>query len=295
MLRSMTGFGRSVREDAEWTQTWEIRSVNGRFLDLKWRIPPAVRGLESRFERIVRSAASRGRVEISLTLQQRGNGTSVMLDEAQAVAMLDEIEALAEQRGDHFVPDYSALLNMPFLWLRSDDAAEDMEDILSAGLVAALDDWNESRSTEGLALANDMDSRTFQLEKWVEHILERAPQIKEERLEQLKERLNQGLEDISHGLVHAVDENRFFQEMVILADKLDVSEELIRLQAHLDRMRELLHADADAGRKLDFTLQECFREINTCGNKIQDSLISRLVVDFKNELEKCREQVQNLE
>ena len=295
MLRSMTGFGRSVREDAEWTQTWEIRSVNGRFLDLKWRIPSAVRGLESRFERIVRSAASRGRVEISLTLQQRDNGTSVMLDEAQASAMLDAAEALAAQRGDRFVPDYSALLNMPSLWIRSDDTAEDMEDILSAGLTAALDDWNESRSTEGAALAKDMGLRISQLEKWVEHILERAPQIKEERLEQLKERLNQGLEDISHGLVQAVDENRFLQEMVILADKLDVSEELIRLQAHLDRMRELLNAGADAGRKLDFTLQECFREINTCGNKIQDSLISRLVVDFKNELEKCREQVQNLE
>ena len=295
MLRSMTGFGRSVREDAEWTQTWEIRSVNGRFLDLKWRIPSAVRGLESRFERIVRSAASRGRVEISLTLQQRDNGTSVMLDEAQASAMLDAAEALAAQRGDRFVPDYSALLNMPSLWIRSDDTAEDMEDILSAGLAAALDDWNESRSTEGAALAKDMGLRISQLEKWVEHILERAPQIKEERLEQLKERLNQGLEDISHGLVQAVDENRFLQEMVILADKLDVSEELIRLQAHLDRMRELLNAGADAGRKLDFTLQECFREINTCGNKIQDSLISRLVVDFKNELEKCREQVQNLE
>ncbi|MBO4311555.1 MAG: YicC family protein [Desulfovibrionaceae bacterium] len=295
MLRSMTGFGRSVREDAEWTQTWEIRSVNGRFLDLKWRIPSAVRGLESRFERIVRSTASRGRVEISLTLQQRDNGTSVMLDEAQASAMLDAAEALAAQRGDRFVPDYSALLNMPSLWIRSDDTAEDMEDILSAGLAAALDDWNESRSTEGAALAKDMGLRISQLEKWVEHILERAPQIKEERLEQLKERLNQGLEDISHGLVQAVDENRFLQEMVILADKLDVSEELIRLQAHLDRMRELLNAGADAGRKLDFTLQECFREINTCGNKIQDSLISRLVVDFKNELEKCREQVQNLE
>ena len=295
MLRSMTGFGRSVREDAEWTQTWEIRSVNGRFLDLKWRIPSAVRGLESRFERIVRSAASRGRVEISLTLQQRDNGTSVMLDEAQASAMLDAAEALAAQRGDRFVPDYSALLNMPSLWIRSDDTAEDMEDILSAGLAAALDDWNESRSTEGAALAKDMGLRISQLEKWVEHILERAPQIKEERLEQLKERLNQGLEDISHGLVQAVDENRFLQEMVILADKLDVSEELIRLQAHLDRMRELLNAGADAGRKLDFTLQECFREINTCGNKIQDSLISRLVVDFKNELDKCREQVQNLE
>ena len=85
------------------------------------------------------------------------------------------------------------------------------------------------------------------------------------------------------------------QEITILADKLDVSEEITRLKAHLERLRELLKSGQDAGRRLDFTMQECFREINTCGNKIQDAQLSRLVVDFKNELEKCREQVQNIE
>ena len=92
-----------------------------------------------------------------------------------------------------------------------------------------------------------------------------------------------------------LDEARFLQEIVLLADKLDVSEELTRLAAHLDRLRELLALGRDAGRKLDFTMQECFREISTCGNKIQDVQVSRLVVDVKNELEKCREQIQNLE
>ena len=92
-----------------------------------------------------------------------------------------------------------------------------------------------------------------------------------------------------------LDESRFLQEVVILTDKLDVTEELTRLRTHLDRLRELLNTGKDAGRRLDFTLQECFREINTCGNKTPDVQLSRLVVDFKNELEKCREQVQNLE
>ena len=92
-----------------------------------------------------------------------------------------------------------------------------------------------------------------------------------------------------------LEEGRFLQEITIMADKLDVSEELTRLKAHMERLREILAQGGDAGRRLDFTIQECFREINTCGNKIQDSQISRIIVDFKNELEKCREQVQNIE
>jgi len=107
----------------------------------------------------------------------------------------------------------------------------------------------------------------------------------------VRERLNENLQTLNMEL----DESRFLQEVVILCDKLDVSEELTRLRTHLERLRELLDAGADAGRRLDFTLQECFREIATCGNKAQDVQLSRLVVDFKNELEKCREQVQNLE
>ena len=107
----------------------------------------------------------------------------------------------------------------------------------------------------------------------------------------LRERLSEALAAVNGEL----EEGRFLQEVVILADKLDVSEELTRLHAHLERLRALLDLGTDAGRRLDFTLQECFREIATCGNKIQDAQTSRLVVDFKNELEKCREQVQNLE
>ena len=106
----------------------------------------------------------------------------------------------------------------------------------------------------------------------------------------MRERLNEALE-----AVNGLDENRFLQEITILADRLDVTEELTRLHTHLARLHELLDAGKDAGRRLDFTLQECFREINTCGNKIPDVQLSRMVVDFKNELEKCREQVQNLE
>ena len=292
MLRSMTGFGRCVMEDADWTQTWEIRSVNNRHLDLKWRLPLQARGLESRLERVVRRFAARGRMEITLTLQQRGAAANLRFDAAQASAMLDQVAALADLHGDTFEPDYNALFAIPTLWEReSEDGDDEMEERLEEGLIAALEDWNESRETEGAALARDMTSRIAQMEEWVSRIDERAPEIKEERFAVRRERLSEALAAVNGEL----EEGRFLQEMVVLSDKLDVSEELTRLHAHLERLRDLLEIGTDAGRRLDFTLQECFREIATCGNKIQDAQTSRLVVDFKNELEKCREQVQNLE
>ena len=130
------------------------------------------------------------------------------------------------------------------------------------------------------------------MEEWTELIRERAPIIKKDRTEALHERINEELASLNCG---EIEESRFLQEVVTLMDRLDVTEEITRLSTHLEHLRELLQEESDVGRRLDFTLQECFREINTCGNKIPDVQLSRLVVDYKNELEKCREQVQNLE
>lgn len=292
MLRSMTGFGRCVMEDAELSQIWEIRSVNGRYLDIKWRLPVLARSCEPQLERVVRRFVSRGRVEVSLALTRQQSAPDVIFDPERASAMLDSLQELAALRGDAFDPDYNALLRVDTLWEQCrDDVDEGLATRLEAGLAAALEDWNEARSDEGRALARDIISRILRLEEWVSRLVERAPDIREERFSLLRERLGDALAALGGDM----EEGRLLQEMVILADKLDVSEELTRLSAHLERLRELLSSGNDAGRRLDFTLQECFREITTCGNKIQDSQISRLVVDFKNELEKCREQVQNLE
>ena len=290
-LRSMTGFGRCQLDDADMVQTWEIRSVNGRFLDLKWKLPPQARNMEARFEKIVRRFASRGRVEISLNLQ-RQNAVRASFDAEQANAMLDALKAFALSRGDILSVNYMALMHQSSLWTSAQD--EDDEALFNAladGLEAALVDWNDSREVEAQALAADLETRFSRMAAWVSAIEERAPEIKAARFEQVKERLSTMLADMGSEL----DEGRFLQEMVIMADKLDVSEELTRLHSHLVRLASLMESGEDAGRKLDFTLQESFREINTCGNKIQDQHVSRIVVDCKNELEKCREQVQNLE
>lgn len=293
MLRSMTGFGRCFVENARVSQQWEIRSVNGRYLDLKWRLPPIARYLEPLLEKTARRHAARGRVEISLSLQfAPGQAPRPSFDIQQASAMLDALAGLAAMRGDRYTPDYTPFLTLDPLWSEPGiDEMDDLGDMLAQGLALALEDWNESRVAEGAQLARDLESRVMRMLEWTAVIGEAAPQIKEERTQVLRERLGEALGEMGHDL----DEDRFLQEAVIIADKLDVSEELTRLGAHLERMLLLLRDGHDAGRKLDFTLQECFREINTCGNKAQDAELSRIVVDFKNELEKCREQAQNLE
>ena len=293
MLRSMTGFGRYYIEDDNFTQTWEVRSVNSRHLDLKWRLPATVRSLEAAFEKVVRRYASRGRVEICLNIKFSASAENILsFNVEKAGVMLGNLADLAASQGDDYTPDYNRLLGISYLWEEPGLEPEgELGDALSEGLKLALEDWNESRTTEAKALEQDIQGRILRMEEWTSSIEERAPDIKEERFNTLRERLGQALAEQGGEL----DENRFLQEITILADKLDVSEEITRLKVHLERLRELLKSGQDAGRRLDFTMQECFREINTCGNKIQDAQISRLVVDFKNELEKCREQVQNIE
>ena len=293
MLHSMTGFGRCFLEEERWTQVWEIRSVNGRHLDVRWRLPAQARAFEPVLEKLVKQHAARGRLEISLFLQmQRESARNVSFDEDQADAMLEALAAFAASREEDFTPDYNRLLYLSFLWDEGGAEADDaLAQSLERGLTLALEDWNESRALEAKALEKDLLTRILRMEEWVGCIRERAPFIKEERFALVRERLSDILE--RHG--QELEESRFLQEITLLADKLDVSEELTRLAAHLDRLRDLLDAGKDAGRKLDFTMQEVFREITTCGNKIQDVQLARLVVDLKNELEKCREQVQNIE
>ncbi|MDR2825979.1 MAG: YicC family protein [Deltaproteobacteria bacterium] len=293
MLRSMTGFGRYFLEDGNCSQTWEVRSVNSRFLDLKWRLPSVARSLEATLEKVVRKHAARGRVEVSLNLQFTGlNAGTASFKSEQAASMLEALAEFSRERMDDFVFDYNTLLGVSSLWEEcSLDLEGELGVALSCGLTLALEDWNEARVSEAKALKKDIAARLLLMQEWTNQIEARAPQIKEERFSTLRLRLAELLESMESKL----EEGRFLQEITILADKLDVSEELTRLKAHMERMQELLEQGGDAGRRLDFTIQECFREINTCGNKIQDAQISRIIVDFKNELEKCREQVQNLE
>ncbi len=290
---SMTGFGRFETNEDAWTHVWEIKSVNGRFLDVKWRMPGYLRSLENGWEKIVRKYASRGRVDISLNLEVLDAGIlGVTFNETMAKAMFEQMEKLAVSRGETFEPDYNKVLSMSSLWRDSGSEPDPgLAESLTAGLEAALKDWVNSRSVEGDAMVTDLLSRIETLRGFEAKIAERIPEVLEEKKANLKQRILDMLESAGADF----SEDRMLQEVAHLTDKLDVSEELTRLDAHLDRLAETLKLKSNAGKKLDFLMQETFREINTCGNKANDSSVSQLVVDFKAELERCREQVQNIE
>lgn len=293
MPKSMTGYGRASLNTENWTLSWEIRSLNNRHLDLKWKIPPTLYAQQKSWEAAVRSVAARGGVELFLGLKiLNPELQSVTLDATLANAMLRELSGLATSSGQPFAPDFNRLLALPALW--RDTGTVDNPDLLASlttTLERAVADWDASRQREGQALQDDLRTRFTALRRLVDEIKILAQGTAAERLAQMQERINKLLAE--SGLT--VDQDRMLQELAILADRVDVSEELTRLDIHLLGIDAYFQLAEPVGRKLDFMVQECFREINTCGNKSQNTNISQLVVTFKAELEKCREQIQNLE
>ena len=293
MPKSMTGFGRSQTQHPMASVTWEARSVNSRYLDLKWRLPMFLRAFESDLEKVVRRHVDRGRLEVTCHFQPKSpEAMDVSLNTPLALAMIRAVSDLAGTMGQTFTPDFARLLGMPSLWQEGlAQAPADLLEFLSQGLGQAMEDLGEFRLREGRELARDIGQRLVKLRHWRDRIESLAPQAKEDKFQALRDRLAATLDKL--GL--EASEERVLQEVAMLSDKLDVSEEITRLAGHLDQIGELLGQDREVGKRLDFLLQEAFREINTCGNKVQNLEISRMVVEFKAELEKCREQVQNLE
>ena len=293
VLKSMTGYGTCRIEDQTCIQEWEIRSVNGKQLGVRWRLPTFVRSFEAVWEREIRKTAKRGRIDVSLQVTVlKPEVMPVRLDQGLAQAMLQQLDVLATEQGHTWEPDYTRLLNVPSLWQESSLTGQDEhEEHFRQGLYQALQEWDQFRVSEGQALVQDLRQRVQLLEGWVQELKRQTQGLAEERLQVLRERVARLLAPDQVEM----DEQRVLQELAILADKLDVSEELTRLATHLQALHQDLQSQKSDGRKLDFLLQECFREINTLGNKAQNTQVSQVVVDFKSELEKCREQVQNLE
>lgn len=293
MPKSMTGFGRSITENSYASVVWEARSVNSRYLDLKWRLPLFLRASEPDLEKVVRRFADRGRLEVSCNFQpHRAEVLDISLNKPLAQAMLRSVADLASDMGHDFTPDYTRLLTISHLWQEGmKDAPPELMEALTSGLAQALEDLNVARDREGGLLAQDILRRLEKLAVWHGEIKKLAPKVKEEKFQALRTRLTTVLEKLGV----EPSEERILQELAVMTDKLDVTEELTRLGFHLDQIKELLGQKGDVGKRLDFLMQEAFREINTCGNKAQSIEVSRIVVEFKGELEKCREQVQNIE
>lgn len=288
----MTGYGRGYRLEDGIGYEVEIRSVNNRFLDITVRLPGGWVCLEERVKRTIQSMVRRGRVDVFVQVRtEQPSRRKVTVDWGVAESVI----RAAREMKEHFSLDgslsVSDLFHVPEV-VSVEEVPLDPEScsvpLLEAVRKACIN-LVEMREKEGAALAEDLLSRTETLSKRFIEIRERAPRVVEEYRRRLESRLKEWMDGVS------LDENRLMMEAALFAERSDIEEELTRLESHLNQFRQLLSSDEPVGRRLDFLLQEMNREINTIGSKANDGQISLYVVDCKSELEKMREQVQNIE
>lgn len=303
MVRSMTGYGRARETRNGRDITVEVRSVNNRYLDCSVKMPRAYGFAEDAVKALVQKRTSRGKVDVFISVDAKGaEETVVAVNEPLArsyVAALGRLHAAAwnqlrEMGGGIMVKGEYTLAELARLpdVLQVTKAEDDLETV-TADLCAVLEDalaaYTSMRETEGEKLAQDILGRLDTIEALTARVEERSPQTVAEYREKLLSRMREVLQST------AIDEGRILTEAAIFADKVAVDEETVRLRSHLAQLREMLHSDAPVGRKLDFLIQEVNRESNTIGSKCTDLEIARWVVDLKAEIEKIREQVQNIE
>ena len=298
MIKSMTGFASLTRDDESMTVGVTVRAVNHRFLDLQLRIPPSLATFESRLRSLVQQRVARGRVEISVTLQQRRvPALEVELNEAFLDALGDALER-ARARGVIAGPlTPGDLLRFPqALAIRERVDGEPGQDEQAAvaarveeAVAAALQDLDEMRTREGAYLRADLDARRELLGTLYERVAVAAA----DGLGGLQARLAERVRELRADSL--ADETAIAQEIAKFAGRSDISEEAVRFRGHLDHWQALSDSAEPCGRKLDFLLQEMNREVNTTGSKAEGPVVSELIVSLKAELEKMREQVQNVE
>ena len=295
-MRSMTGHGRATVERAGRRATVEIRSVNHRFLDLKLRGASVAPAVEEQIAARVREQVERGAVTVTVHLERRGEAAALRLDHDAAKTAHAELVRLAGELSLP-PPDLALVLAQPGVIAAADDLADDdaaAEAILDAA-GQALARLAAMRATEGQTLGRDLTGRLETLQELLSRIEGAAAAQPDEVRRRLGERLARLLEDTRTQL----DPARLAQEVAVLADRADVTEEIVRARSHLDQVRGLLGGatapKGGIGRRLDFLVQELGREVNTIGSKSSAAEISRIIVDAKAELEKVREQAQNIE
>ncbi|MFZ5648499.1 MAG: YicC/YloC family endoribonuclease [Bacillota bacterium] len=292
MPKSMTGFGRGEAIGQGKKFTVELKSVNHRFAEVVLRMPKQLFSLEEKARRLILERVARGRVDGYVSVEQFGEKIpTVKVDKVLASSyykamgeLLDQLGVVDSIRSDHIF----ALPGVMSLEEPAEDAAE-FWPVLEEAILTAVDGLVRMREAEGGRLKDDLLSRLGKIMKMTSQIEERSPRVVEDYRARLTQRLSEWLADST------LDVNRVMAEVVIYAEKSSITEEIIRLYSHIVQASESLGGDEPVGRKMDFIIQEMNREINTIASKSGDIQISGYVVEIKSELEKIREQVQNLE
>ena len=292
MVKSMTGFGRGGYAQDGKEFTVEIKTVNHRYSDVSIKMPRQIGFLEDKVRELVGRAISRGKIDVFITYYNYSDDAKyVTFDEALAKTYISAVEALRDKFGLRDDISVSLISKYPDV-LKVEQNEEDEEILWSMLKIAAenaLASLIAMRENEGEGLKNVLLDRAVYIEGMIEEISKRAPEVPKEYKLKLETRLKDLLEQ------QTVDENRLAMEIALFADRCSIDEELVRLASHIGQMREALSMNQPIGRKLDFLVQEMNREINTIGSKANDLAITKSVVEIKSEIEKIREQIQNIE
>lgn len=291
MLRSMTGFGHYEYTENDITFTIEIKTVNHRYCDIFLRMPKQISAFEDKVRAILSQRIQRGKIDIYITYDNKsGNACEVLLDENLAKAYSVALKRIAENLGLRDDVSASSLARFPDI-LKVEK--KDTDDIIGAMLEKAVEQavsvLLDMREKEGEKLKASMLRNLVDIESYLSRITAKAPIVVKEYREKLENRINELLD------TQKLDPARLAMEVALYADKCNIDEELVRLGSHIIQMREMLDAGSPVGKKLDFLIQEMNREVNTIGSKASDLDITRCVVELKSEIEKLREQVQNIE
>jgi uncharacterized protein (TIGR00255 family) len=290
-MRSMTGYGRAATALEGGTLTVQVSSVNRRTLDLSIKLPAEWESLEAEIGEGVRRVAARGKVHVDIEFTAAKGREEIAWNDARVGAALDRLAALADARQIHFEPTAELLWQIACSQRAGVEmlTADRVKPDVIAALGEALRGFAEMRAKEGEALLADFNGRLALFRAHVDAISARAPEVAPAYRAQLMKRLRDS------GLELNVEDERVLREIALFADRCDVTEEITRLRSHIEQLAALLKSGDEIGRKADFILQEMGREANTIGAKANDLAIAKSVIELKNELERIREQMANVE
>lgn len=291
MLVSMTGFGQAMATNGESTVTVEVRSVNHRFLDLSFKLPRVLQNREGEIKEIVRGKLARGRVTLTIAVESTMAGRAVTINETALEQYLAQLKRFAKKHGLDERVSLDTLVQLPEVVTAKDTepGEDELWALVEKSLSGALDQCARMRVDEGRALEKDLVERMRLIHNTVGAIEKLAPEMSKKQVEALRKRITQLAGDV------AVSEERLATEIVMLADRSDFTEELTRLRSHQEQFNRAIKDGGEISKKLTYLLQEMHREASTIGAKASDSEVIQHVIALKEETEKLREQVQNLE
>ena len=292
MLKSMTGYGEGAAESADWKIRVEVKTVNQRFLDIAFHTPRLLNAEEAAMRAVIKKHVARGKLDLFVTVEDLREGrVNIRVDHKLAMAYHQALNEMSDLLRVARPDDVAVIASYPDVLTVEETASfEGGEPVLVQALTQALKALDTMRQTEGSNLEQDFLRRIGTLSQFVEKLRTLAPDI----VAHYRERLQATMEELLSA--EDIDETRIIEETALYADKVNFTEEVVRLESHFAQFRAIIEgADAPVGRKLDFLIQEMNREANTIGSKCQSAEAAQTVVDMKSEIEKLREQVQNIE